>query len=302
MRDAPHPLFRGLWVPLVTPFTPTGAVDHAALAALVQRLAPSGVAGFVVAGSTGEAGALSDDEQLACLATVQAHAQGLPLLVGVAGHHLGHALAWVRRLAALPTPPAGLLVSAPMYLRPAQAGLQHWFEAIANASALPLVLYDIPERTGAVISTCTLLALAAHPRIVAVKDCANDLAKTLALVHHGRLAVLAGNDLQMFATMAQGGAGAIAASAHVHTGVFVRMLRALEQGNLAAARADWQHLVPLVQALFAEPNPAPVKALLARLGLIGPGLRAPMVAASAGLVQRLVGLHDSPQAGLERAG
>lgn len=286
MRSSPC-VFRGLWVPLVTPFR-DGAVDHEALGSLTRRLAPAGVAGFVVCGSTGEAAALDESEQLACLETVARHAGDLPLVMGVSGYHLGDATAWVRRLSAGGMPGLrGLLVPAPHYVRPSQDGIRHWFRTLADTSALPLIVYDIPYRTGAVITRETLLALAEHPNIQAVKDCGGDGAKTQALIADGRLAVLAGEDLQVFATTACGGAGAIAASAHLHTRRFAGTMDALARGDLAGARAAWQPLLPLIEALFAEPNPAPLKALLARRGWIPADLRAPMTAASAALLDRL---------------
>lgn len=282
--------FSGLWVPLVTPFR-DGAVDHDALGALARTLVPTGIAGFVVCGSTGEAAALDSDEQLACLHTVARHAGGLPLVMGLSGYHLGDTLAWVRRLSALASSSLpglrGLLVPAPHYVRPSQDGIRDWFQALADASALPLIVYDIPYRTGAVIARETLLALAAHPNIHAVKDCGGDAAKTLALIADGRLAVLAGEDLQVFSTVAQGGVGAIAASAHLHTRRFVGVLEAIGRGDLATARAGWLRLVPLIEALFAEPNPGPVKAALARRGVMRAELRPPMTAASAPLLERL---------------
>jgi dihydrodipicolinate synthase/N-acetylneuraminate lyase len=123
----------------------------------------------------------------------------------------------------------------------------------------------------------TLLQLAGHPNIRAVKDCGQDAAKTHALVADGRLAVLAGDDLQLFSTVALGGAGAIAASAHVHTERFVAVIRLLQRGALNEARAAWMPLVPVIEAMFAEPNPASIKAALARDGWIANELRAPMM-------------------------
>lgn len=276
MASSPPHVFSGLWVPLITPFR-DGAVDHDALAALTRALVPTGIAGFVVCGSTGEAAALDEDEQLACLATVATHAGELPLMMGVSGYNVGAMRAWAQQLSTradgeIPSL-RGLLVPAPHYIRPSQAGLRLWFETLADASTLPLVVYDIPYRTGAVIARETLLALAAHPNIRAVKDCGGDAGKTLALIADGRLAVLAGEDLQLFSTVAQGGAGAITASAHLHTRRFVAVLDLLARGDLAAARAAWQPLLPLVEALFAEPNPGPLKALLAPMTGISLGLR-----------------------------
>lgn len=289
----PSPDFSGLWIPLVTPFR-DGAVDHAALARLTAHLARTGIRGVVVCGSTGEAAALSKEEQLGCLRTVAAHAGGLPLVMGLSGHHLPDTRAWVQRLAAPDVPPlAGLLVPAPHYVRPAQDGLRAWFTALADASAVPLVVYDIPYRTCATLARETLLALAAHPNIRAVKDCGGDPGKTLALIRDGRLQVLAGEDAQLFATVAQGGAGAIAASAHVHTRRFVAMLDAIAVGDLPCARQAWHPLVPLIEALFAEANPGPLKALLAAQGWCANELRAPMTAASESHAQHLRALSEA---------
>ncbi|MDA8456216.1 4-hydroxy-tetrahydrodipicolinate synthase [Acidovorax sp. GBBC 3334] len=278
--------FSGLWVPLVTPFTASGeAVDHAALAALVRRLGGQGIAGFVACGSTGEAAALDEGEQDAVLDTLLGAAGGLPVVMGLCGHHLGHAVHRARQLGALPL--AGLLVSAPHYIRPSQPGLLQWFHAIADASAVPLVLYDIPYRTGATLELGTLRTLAAHANIRALKDCGGSAAKTQALIADGALQVLAGEDAQIFTTAALGGAGAIAASAHWQPARIVQCLAALEAGDLGRARALWRALQPLMEAFFAEPNPAPLKALLAAEGWMEGTLRAPMAPASAALTLRL---------------
>ena len=284
---SPNP-FQGLWIPLVTPFK-DGVVDHPALATLIRTLATQGVAGFVACGSTGEAAALDQAEQQAVLETVLGAAQGLPVVMGLSGYHLGQALEWVQALAQYPL--AGLLVPAPHYIRPSQEGLLLWFRTLADASAVPLVVYDIPYRTGATLATDTLLALAAHPRIRAIKDCGGNAAKTQALIADGRLAVLAGEDAQMFTTLALGGAGAIAASAHWQAPRFVALMELLRAGDLPEARRVWQALLPWVEACFAEPNPAPLKAVLAHAGWMRNELRAPMMAASVALEQRLQNLR-----------
>ncbi len=279
--------FSGLWIPLVTPFD-GGAVDHSALAALAKRLACDGIAGFVVCGSTGEAAALDAEEQLAVLNTVAQAAPALPRIMGVSGSHLGKMKAWIERLNDRSL--AGLLLPAPSYVRPSQQGLLGWFGTLAEASEMPLLIYDIPYRTGATLSRDTLLALAAHPRIRGIKDCGGDMAKTRALIADGRLQVLAGEDAQMFGTMAEGGVGAIAASAHWKTPCFVELVRCLSQGRLAQARILWGALRPMIEALFLEPNPGPLKALLAHNGELQDQLRAPMTSASADLRDRLLAL------------
>ena len=268
--------FTGLWIPLITPFH-HGAVDHPALIRLVQHYRRAGVSGFVVCGSTGEAAALDDNEQLAVLDTVIEAGDGLPIVMGLSGYNLQKTLAWTITVTARPL--AGLLLPAPHYIRPSQSGVLQWFEAIAETSPAPLIVYDIPYRTGTTIDVSTLLQLAAHPNIKAVKDCGGDAAKTQALIADGRLQVLAGEDLQLFATIALGGTGAIAASAHLHTGQFVKVIELLEAGALLQARAVWMTLVPIINAMFAQPNPASIKAALAQQGWIENELRAPMTAA-----------------------
>ncbi len=288
--------FSGLWIPLVTPFH-GDAVDHAALARLVKHCAAAGVSGFVACGSTGEAAALEKAEQLAVLDTVLKASGELPVVMGLSGYHMAQTLAWVKELATHAI--AGLLVPAPHYIRPAQAGLLHWFRTLADASGKPMIVYDIPSRTGAQMELDTLLALAEHPNIQAVKDCAADPQKTQALIADARLQILAGDDAQIFNTMAWGGAGAIAASAHFCTAQFAEVIRCMQGGELLRARDLWQPLMPIVEAVFSEPNPAVIKAALALLGQMDNALRWPMAASSAGAARKLMYLlekQDKPAA------
>ncbi|MFM0131907.1 4-hydroxy-tetrahydrodipicolinate synthase [Paraburkholderia sediminicola] len=298
-------IFSGIWVSLITPFA-DGEVDHAALRALVRRYADAGIAGLVALGTTGEPAALDAAEQDAVLATIldeaDAHAAArgadapaLPVLVGVSGNHTASMKERIEQLNALPI--AGVLMAAPYYIRPSQAGIVGHFMALADASDKPVVLYDIPYRTGVRLELDTLLTLAAHPRIQAVKDCAGSLDTSLALIRDGRLQVLTGEDITMFNTLCLGGSGAIAASAHLRPERFVALYRALSAGRLDEGRRIFHELAPLIQALFAEPNPAPVKALLAAQGLIRDELRMPMTRAGDALVARLRELE-----GLDRRG
>ena len=163
-------------------------------------------------GSTGEAAALDDAEQLAVLDAVLNVADGLPVMMGLAGNHQGHVL---RRLSAFGTRPlAGILAPAPYYVRLRTGRRVRLFPLPADASRFPLALYDIPYRTGAALDTATLLELAAHPNIAAIKDCGGSLEKTVALIADGRLQVMAGEDLQTLSTLCLGGSGIIAAAAH----------------------------------------------------------------------------------------
>ena len=278
-----HIDFSGVWIPIVTPFR-EGRVDHDALGALVRRLDANGVAGFVVCATTGEAPLLSDDERIAVLGTVKANT-ALPLVMGASATTADDVL---RRIAvAMRHAPTAFLVTPPPYLRPSQDALKTFFTAIADASPTPLVAYDIPARTGVRIELATLLALAAHPNIVALKDCGGRVEQTEAVIADGRLQVLCGNDNEWFSTRCLGGAGAIAASAHVRTDLFVAFDKALARGDLVAGRALWRQLKPITVGLFEEPSPGPVKALLAAQGECENELRAPMTAASPELTERL---------------
>ncbi|AZC24438.1 4-hydroxy-tetrahydrodipicolinate synthase [Pseudomonas sessilinigenes] len=276
--------FQGIWVPIVTPFH-NGAIDFVALRRLASHLLESAVAGLVVCGTTGEAAALDKDEQLAVLDEVLQLAPATRVIMGLAGNNLQELLAMQQRV--LERPIAALLVPAPYYIRPSQAALEQFFQRLADASRVPLIVYDIPYRTGVTLNQDTLLNIVRHPRIAAVKDCAGNLEKTLALLASGEVQVLCGEDLQLFSALCLGASGAIAASAHIRPELFVQLHRQVMDQRLEAARTTFMQLAPLIQGLFSEPNPAPVKALLARQGLIEPHLRAPMEDCSAPTVERL---------------
>lgn len=286
-------VFQGVWVPLVTPFS-GGAVDGGALRRLVRHYAAAGVDGLVVCGSTGEAASLDDAEQLAVLDAVLTEAGRLPVIMGLAGNHQGHVL---QRLSAFGTRPlAGILAPAPYYVRAGQEGAAAYFRRLADTSRFPLVLYDIPYRTGTTLETSTLLSLAAHPNIAAIKDCGGSLDKTLALIADGQMNVLAGEDLQTLSVLCLGGAGMIAAAAHVRPDLFVAMYQAVRALQLDVARRLFHALAPVIRLAFEEPNPGPLKAQLGRQGLLTEELRQPMPAASAALALRL----DAAVAGLNR--
>ena len=164
-----HTRFSGLWLPIITPYAADGGIDHAALAALAQDRAQHGLAGLVAGATTGEGVLLSADEQEAVFATLRAAVPQLPIVLGVTQFATDAALAQARRLAALR--PEGLLVTPPSYVRPSADGVRRHFEAIAEAADLPLLIYDIPYRTGVTLSLDTLRAISADPRIVGVKAC-----------------------------------------------------------------------------------------------------------------------------------
>lgn len=280
-----HKKYEGLWIPLVTPLR-HDQVDHGALTRLTQQLRGAGVQGFVALGSTGEAALLEPHEQEAVLETICEAAGPLPVIVGLSGPRPGAVAARMQELAKR-FPIQAFLLPAPSYIRPTQQGLLHFFESIADQTPAPLMLYDIPYRTGVKIELPTLLKLAEHPRIEALKDCGGSLHATQALIADGRLALLAGEDHNLFTTLALGGRGAIAASAHLHTAAFVQLVEALRREQTESARRLWRPLTRLINLCFAESNPAPIKAVMARLGQLHNELRAPLLVATPELDERL---------------
>ncbi|NVZ99440.1 4-hydroxy-tetrahydrodipicolinate synthase [Pseudomonas gingeri] len=276
--------FHGIWVPIVTPFI-NQAIDFVGLRRLVSHLLESGVDGIVVCGTTGEAAALGKHEQLAVLDAVLEWVPPQQVVMGLAGNNLTELLQFQSEI--LKRPLAGLLVPAPYYIRPSQAGLEAFFKTVADASSVPVILYDIPYRTGVSFEQATLLNIVAHENIVAIKDCGGNLNNTLALLASGRVDVLCGEDNQIFNALCLGATGVIAASAHVHPELFVQLYRQLREQQLAAARTTFFRLTPLIQALFVEPNPGPVKTALTLQGLIRDELRAPMQASGESTTRRL---------------
>lgn len=276
--------FQGIWVPIVTPFH-NGAIDFAGLRRLVSHLLEKGVDGIVVCGTTGEAAALGKHEQLAVLDAVLEQVPPERVVMGLAGNNLTELLQFQSEI--LKRPLAGLLVPPPYYIRPSQAGLEAFFKTVADASSAPIILYDIPYRTGIAFEQATLLRIVAHERIVAIKDCGGNPANTLALLSSGNVDVLCGEDNQIFGALCLGAKGAIAASAHVHPELFVTLYQQLRDNRLAAGRTTFFQLLPLIHSLFIEPNPAPVKTALALEGFIRDELRAPMQRSSESTTVRL---------------
>lgn len=276
--------FQGIWVPLVTPFH-NGAVDFVGLRRLVSHLLEKGVDGLIVCGTTGEPAAMGKHEQLAVLDAVLELVSAQRVVMGLAGNNLSELLQFQSEI--LKRPVAGLLVPAPYYIRPSQIGLEAFFRTVADASSVPLILYDIPYRTGVAFEQATLLNIVAHERIVAIKDCGGNFSNTLALLNSGQVDVLCGEDNQIFSALCLGAKGAIAASAHVHPELFVQLHRQIRDNQLAEGRATFFRLLPLINSLFLEPNPAPVKTALALEGLIGDELREPMQRSSESMTEHL---------------
>jgi len=272
-------------VPAVTPFDEAGRVDVACLERLLAAFLDDGAAGVVALGTTGEASALDDAERrevVAACARVCGD-RGTPLIVGAGTNDTRTTIARHQELADVAGVVASLAV-VPYYVRPSESGIVAHFTAVAERSPVPLVAYNVPYRTGRGLGADALLELAAHPRIVGVKQAVGGVdADTLRLLAEAPrdFAVLAGDDAYLLPVVLMGGAGAIAAAAHVRTADFVRMIDDGLAGRVAEARARAEALLPVVLALFAEPNPAVIKAVLHAQGRIPtPDVRMPLTAAS----------------------
>ncbi|MBJ2091611.1 4-hydroxy-tetrahydrodipicolinate synthase [Serratia ureilytica] len=276
--------FSGIWVAMVTPFN-QDAVDLPAVKRLARHLLDAGIDGLVVCGSTGEAAALSKEEQLAVLDAVLEVAPAHQVVMGLSGNNMAATLQMQQAIQLRDI--AGVLIPAPYYIRPSQCGLIDYFTQLADASTVPVILYNIPQRTGIAMELATLRRLARHPRITAIKDCGGNPDATMALIADGEIDVMTGEDNLILTTLCLGGTGAISAAAHVHPERFVQLVQQVAAGDLAAARSNFYELLPMIHQMFSFQNPAPVKTVLAQQGLIANELRSPMQVAPQALQQQI---------------
>jgi 4-hydroxy-tetrahydrodipicolinate synthase len=268
----------GVGTALVTPFTAGGAVDEAAVRRLARRQIDEGVHFLVPCGTTGESPTLTRDEHLRVVELVLDEARGrVPVLAGAGGydtHAVAELAADIERLGA-----QGILSVTPYYNKPTQAGLVRHYEAIAARTSLPIVLYNVPGRTGCNIEPRTVARLAAVPTIVGVKEASGNMTQMCEVCRlvPGDFIVLSGDDALALPLMAVGGRGVISVASNVAPSPMARMIEAAERGDFQSARAQHQRLLRLMLVHFAESNPIPVKAAMARLGLLEEAYRLPMV-------------------------
>lgn len=286
----PQTSLRGLWLPLITPFR-DGELDEASLRRLVRHYAARPVDGLVLAATTGEGLTLELQETERLLCTVHDEAgqtRHLPVCLGLSGSNTSALLDTLARTAAWPID--CYLISCPYYSRPSQRGMLLHFSALADRAAHPILLYNIPYRTGVNLGNAAMLQLAEHPNIVGLKDCSADRNQSLELL--GRrpqnFAILTGEDAQYLEALIDGADGGIVASAHIETEGFAQVWRQMVAGENEAALSRWQTIAGLTRLLFAEPSPAPIKYWLWRTGLIDSAeVRLPMTEVSAELAARI---------------
>lgn len=258
-----HPFGRVLTA-MITPFTASGAVDHDTAYRLARHLVDNGSDGLVVSGTTGESPTLSGDEKIALFATVKgAVGDRAKVVAGTGTYDTAESVELSRRAAEVGAD--GLLAVTPYYSKPEQRGLVTHFGAIADATDLPVLLYNIPGRTGRLIEIPTLAELARHDRIVAVKDAVMDIDHTSELCRTvPELAVYSGQDSYTFPMMAVGAVGVVSVISHLAGRQVRAMVDAMLEGDLKVAQDLHRLLLPLCWACFLESNPGPVRSAMTR--------------------------------------
>ncbi|HTR55755.1 MAG TPA: 4-hydroxy-tetrahydrodipicolinate synthase [Kofleriaceae bacterium] len=277
----------GCLTALVTPLS-GGKVDFAALGKLVDWQIEQGVDGIVSVGTTGESATLDVDEHVAVIAATVAAARGrVPVIAGAGGNATAEALALTK--ASEQAGAHALLHVTPYYNRPSQEGLYRHFEAIARATKLPIILYNVPTRTACDLLTDTVVRLAAFDNIIAIKDATGSLPRASELVAKvgDRIAVLSGDDSTTFPLYAVGARGVISVVSNVAPREMSEMWDAAKAGDWERAKKLHFKLRVLSQMLFHEPSPAPTKAALALMGRCTPEVRLPLVPASEKLTGEL---------------
>ena len=267
----------GVGTALVTPFTKTGDLDEQAVRRLGRRQIDGGIHFLVPCGTTGENPTLTLAERIRIVEILADESRGqIPILAGAGGYNTReviHLAGEMRKAGA-----AGLLSVTPYYNKPTQEGLYQHFEAIADSTPLPIIVYNVPSRTGVNIEVPTLTRLAAISNIVGVKEASGNIGQMCDICRAvpADFIVLSGDDAVTLPLMAIGGRGVISVAANEVPAEMVRMVEAAERGDFAAARDVHSRIMPLMQVNFVEANPVPVKAAMAAMGLIEEIYRLPV--------------------------
>jgi 4-hydroxy-tetrahydrodipicolinate synthase len=275
---------RGAFTALVTPFTSSGAIDEDTFRSLVRRQIDSGIHGLVACGTTGETPTLSHEEDEWVIATTLEIASERPsrarvrVIAGTGSNSTATAINSTRRAAKLGVDAA--LVVAPYYNKPDQRMLESHFRAVADEGDLPIIVYNVPGRTGVNVEAATLLRLAEHPRIVAVKEASANMDQIATILRDrpAGFSVFAGDDTWTLPMLALGGDGVISVCSNEIPGEMAEMCDAAFAGDWDTARGIHERWLPLMKANFAGgPNPVPVKAAMSMMGLLTDALRAPLL-------------------------
>jgi 4-hydroxy-tetrahydrodipicolinate synthase len=271
-------VFTGVGTALITPFTKSSALDEAAVRRLARRQVDAGVHFLVPCGTTGETPTLSGAERRRIVEIVAEEAAGRSLVMAGAGGYdtkeVIHAVAELTKAGA-----QGILSVTPYYNKPTPEGLYQHYQAIASSTALPVVVYNVPGRTGCNVDPATLARLATIPNIVGVKEASGNMTQMAEICHlvPSDFIVLSGDDALTLPLMAIGGRGIISVASNEVPAEMVQMVEAAERGNFADARRWHDKLLPVMQVNFVESSPGPVKFAMAAMGLCDEVYRLPMV-------------------------
>ena len=269
----------GCGTALVTPFTHDESVDDAAVRRLAKRQIEAGIHFLVPVGTTGESPTLSEDERVRIVELVVEEAAGrVPVLAGAGGYDTKEVIHVGRRMKAVGA--TGLLSVTPYYNKPTPEGLFQHYSAIAGEVGLPVIVYNVPSRTGCNVDVATLVRLSSVQNIVGVKEASGNISQIIEVCRAvpDSFIVLSGDDALTLPLMALGGHGIISVSANEAPAAMARMVELAEANDFAGARRIHQRLMPLMTANFIESNPIPVKAAMAHMGLLEEVYRLPMVA------------------------
>ena len=275
MRQA----FTGCGTALVTPFTRGGTLDETGVRRLARRQIDAGIHFLVPCGTTGETPTLTEAERLRVVELVVAEAKGrVPVLAGAGGYNTHEVIETAQKMARAGAD--GILSVAPYYNKPTPEGLFQHYKAIAEAVGLPIIIYNVPGRTGVNVDVATIQRLSAVPNIAGVKEASGNMTQMceVAKAVPPEFLVLSGDDALTLPLMAVGGRGIISVASNEIPREMVEMVEAAERNDFAAARAVHSRILPLMQINFVEANPIPVKSAMAAMGLLEETYRLPMVA------------------------
>jgi 4-hydroxy-tetrahydrodipicolinate synthase len=268
----------GVGTALVTPFTPDGSIDEAGVRRLARRQIDAGIHFLCPVGTTGEAPTLSEDEKVRVVELVVEEAKGqVPVLAGAGGYDTREVVSLVKRMERAGA--QGILSVTPYYNKPTQEGLYLHYKAIAEGTRLPIVVYNVPPRTGCNVEVATLVRLAEIKNIVAVKEASGSIAQITDVCAQvpDDFIVLSGDDAMTLPLMAVGGHGLISVASNEIPAEMSQMVELAEQQDYRGARKLFQRILPLLQVNFIESNPGPAKAAMAAMGLLEEHYRLPMV-------------------------
>lgn len=283
--------FEGIWLPIITPFT-DGQIDFVSYRKLIDHYIAKGIHGLIPLGTTGECPAVSDAEFEAIVEETLSAVNGrIPVVIGLGGNYTDKVVKNIKTLEKHKV--NGVLSVSPYYNRPDQRGIYEHFRHLSEATSLPIIIYNIPYRTGRNMENDTIRRLAELKNIVGLKDASGDFKQSMELLldRPADFSILCGEDILYYPMLALGGDGGILASAHLRTEDFLQIYDLARKGDYQNALPIWSGLSKLIPLLFAEPSPGPIKYYLKQTGLIASAeARLPIMEITEELAQKLKAL------------